>query len=91
MRGIAFDGGSGIKSVAVSTDDGKTWTEARLGQDLGPYAFRPWTLDAELSQGAHAIRVRATANDGASQPMEPRWNPAGYLRNVVETTRVRAA
>ena len=91
LRGIAFDGGSGIKSVAVSTDDGKTWAEARLGQDLGPYAFRPWTLDAELSQGAHAIRVRATANDGASQPMEPRWNPAGYLRNVVETTRVRAA
>ncbi|MGY6285461.1 SorA family sulfite dehydrogenase catalytic subunit [Methylorubrum extorquens] len=91
LRGIAFDGGSGIKAVAVSTDDGKTWAEARLGQDLGPYAFRPWTLDAELSQGAHAIRVRATANDGASQPMEPRWNPAGYLRNVVETTRVRAA
>ncbi|MEG9454767.1 molybdopterin-dependent oxidoreductase [Methylobacterium ajmalii] len=91
LRGIAFDGGSGIRSVAVSTDDGKTWTEARLGQDLGPYAFRPWTLDAELSPGAHAIRVRATANDGASQPMEPRWNPAGYLRNVVETTRVRAA
>ncbi|QIJ77497.1 molybdopterin-dependent oxidoreductase [Methylobacterium sp. NI91] len=91
LRGIAFDGGSGIKAVAVSTDDGKTWTEARLGQDLGPYAFRPWTLDAELSPGAHAIRVRATANDGASQPMEPRWNPAGYLRNVVETTRLRAA
>ncbi|MEL6059415.1 SorA family sulfite dehydrogenase catalytic subunit [Methylobacterium sp. DCY52] len=91
LRGIAFDGGSGIKSVAVSTDDGKTWTEARLGQDLGPYAFRPWTLDADLSPGAHAIRVRATGNDGVSQPMEPRWNPAGYLRNVVETTRVRAA
>ncbi|GEL41883.1 oxidase [Methylorubrum extorquens] len=91
LRGIAFDGGSGIRSVAVSTDDGKTWTEARLGQDLGSYAFRPWTLDAELSPGAHAIRVRAIANDGASQPMEPRWNPAGYLRNVVETTRVRAA
>ncbi|MFG5119605.1 molybdopterin-dependent oxidoreductase [Methylorubrum sp. SB2] len=91
LRGIAFDGGSGIKAVAVSTDDGKTWMEARLGQDLGPYAFRPWTLDAELSPGAHAIRARATANDGASQPMEPRWNPAGYLRNVVETTHVRAA
>ena len=90
LRGIAFDGGSGIKAVAVSTDDGKTWTEARLGQDLGPYAFRPWTLDVDLSPGSHAIRVRATANDGASQPMEPRWNPAGYLRNVVETTRVRA-
>ncbi len=89
LRGIAFDGGSGIKSVAVSTDDGKTWTEAQLGQDLGPYAFRPWTLGVDLSPGAHAIRVRATGNDGVSQPMEPRWNPAGYLRNVVETTRVR--
>ncbi|ACK86146.1 molybdopterin-dependent oxidoreductase [Methylorubrum extorquens] len=91
LRGIAFDGGSGIKAVAVSTDDGKTWTDAQLGQDLGPYAFRPWTLSVNLSPGAHAIRVRATANDGGSQPMEARWNPAGYLRNVVEITRVRAA
>lgn len=91
LRGIAFDGGSGIRSVAVSTDDGKTWTEAKLGQDLGRFAFRPWTLGLDLRAGSHAIRVRATANDGASQPMEPRWNPAGYLRNVVETTRVRVS
>ncbi|AWN38859.1 molybdopterin-dependent oxidoreductase [Methylobacterium radiodurans] len=91
LRGIAFDGGSGIRSVVVSTDDGKTWMEAKLGQDLGRFAFRPWTLGLDLPPGSHAIRVRATANDGASQPMEPRWNPAGYLRNVVETTRVRAS
>jgi sulfite dehydrogenase len=26
-----------------------------------------------------------------SQPMEPLWNPAGYLRNVVETVNVTAA
>jgi len=31
LKGIAFDGGKGIKEVAVSTDDGKTWTTARLG------------------------------------------------------------
>ena len=31
------------------------------------------------------------ASDGATQPMEPRWNPPGYMRNVVETVRVRAA
>ncbi|GJD79502.1 molybdopterin-dependent oxidoreductase [Methylobacterium gregans] len=91
LRGIAFDGGAGIRSVAVSADDGRNWTEARLGADLGPYAFRPWTLDLDLGPGTHAIRVRATGNDGASQPMEPLWNPAGYLRNVVETTRVRAS
>ena len=91
LRGIAFDGGSGIRAVEVSTDDGRTWETAKLGPDLGRYAFRTWTLTADLPAGAHAIRVRATANDGATQPMEPRWNPPGYMRNVVETVRVRAA
>ena len=28
-KGIAFDGGTGIKEVAVSTDGGKTWTPAQ--------------------------------------------------------------
>jgi len=91
VRGIAFDGGSGIRAVEVSTDDGRTWSPARLGPDLGNYAFRPWTGQLDLAPGAHALRVRATGNDGGTQPMEPRWNPAGYMRNVVETTRVRAA
>jgi sulfite dehydrogenase len=91
LRGIAFDGGSGIKAVAVSTDDGRTWSAAQLGPDLGRYAFRTWTAEVDLAPGAHALRVRATGNDGDTQPMEPRWNPAGYMRNVVETTRVRAA
>ncbi|AWB25348.1 oxidase [Methylobacterium currus] len=91
LRGIAFDGGSGIRSVAVSADDGRSWTEARLGEDLGRFAFRPWTLSLDLAPGAHAIRVRATGHDGATQPMESRWNPAGYLRNGVETTRIQAA
>jgi hypothetical protein len=35
--------------------------------------------------------VRATNNAGDVQPMTPFWNPAGYLRNVVETVRVTAA
>ena len=91
LRGIAFDGGSGIREVAVSTDDGATWTRAALGGDLGPYAFRTWSLATALTPGAHAIRVRATANDGSTQPTTSRWNPSGYMRNGVETTRVRAA
>ncbi|RYF23640.1 MAG: oxidase [Oxalobacteraceae bacterium] len=91
LRGIAFDGGSGIKTVEVSANDGGTWLPAKLGQDFGRYAFRAWTQDVDLPAGSHIIRVKATANDGTSQPMEPRWNPAGYMRNVVESTRVRAA
>jgi len=91
LKGIAFDGGTGIKEVAVSTDDGKSWTPAKLGQDLGKYSFREWQLPVTLAAGKHEIKVRATSNGGQTQPMKPLWNPAGYLRNVVETVTVTAA
>src|SRR3954469_24686516 len=91
LRGIAFDGGKGIKEVAVSTDGGKTWTGAKLGKDLGKYSFREWTLPVKLAAGSHELKVRATGNGGETQPDTPRWNPAGYLRNVVETVHVTAA
>ena len=91
LKGIAFDGGSGIKEVAVSIDAGKSWLPAKLDKDLGKYSFREWTLPVKLAAGLHELKVRATSNAGEVQPMEPRWNPAGYLRNVVETIRVTAA
>ncbi len=91
LKGIAFDGGTGIKEVAVSSDDGKSWAPAKLGQDLGKYSFREWQLPVTLAAGPHALKVRATSNGGQTQPSTPLWNPAGYLRNVVETTRVTAA
>ena len=37
------------------------------------------------------LKVRATNQAGDTQPLEPLWNPAGYMRNVVETVRVDAA
>ncbi|MGC2083493.1 MAG: molybdopterin-dependent oxidoreductase [Bradyrhizobium sp.] len=91
LKGIAFDGGSGIKQVAVSTNGGASWTQAKLGKDLGKYSFREWKLPVKFAAGAHELKVRATSNAGEVQPAEPRWNPAGYLRNVIETVRVTAA
>src|ERR1700754_624986 len=91
LKGIAFDGGKGIKEVAVSTDSGKTWMPAKLGKDLGKYSFREWTLPVTLASGSYELKVRATNNAGEMQPAEARWNPAGYLRNVIETTRVTVA
>jgi len=91
LRGIAFDGGYGIREVAVSVDGGKTWTSAALSRDYGKYSFREWQTSATLSPGEHRIMVRAINSIGQSQPPEPLWNPAGYMRNVVETVRVRAA
>ena len=91
LKGIAFDGGTGIKEVAVSTDGGKSWTPAKLGRDLGKYSFREWSLAVNLAAGTHELKVRATNNAGDTQPAEARWNPAGYMRNVIETVRVTAA
>ncbi|WP_407176685.1 molybdopterin-dependent oxidoreductase [Bradyrhizobium sp. STM 3562] len=91
LKGIAFDGGKGIKEVAVSTDGGKNWTPAKLGKDLGKYSFREWKLPIKLDAGSYELKVRATNTAGETQPMEPRWNPAGYMRNVVETVRVNVA
>ena len=39
VSGMAWDGGYGIRSVQVSTDGGKTWSSATLGQDLGRFAI----------------------------------------------------
>ncbi len=91
LRGIAFDGGTGIRQVQVSTDGGSTWTDAKLGQDLGKYSFRGWEAPVTLTAGQHTLKVRAVSNAGETQPVEQPWNPAGYLRNLIETTTVNAA
>lgn len=89
LRGIAFDGGEGIREVDVSTDGGKSWVGAELGEDLGKYSFREWKLNLTPSgKGAQTWLVRAMNRVGQSQPLEALWNPSGYMRNVVETTHV---
>lgn len=91
LRGIAFDGGSGIRNVMVSTDGGKRWQEAKLGKDLGRYSFREWTLPFRPGKtGEYRVMVKATSRDGDTQPETFRWNPAGYRYNPVETTRLVA-
>lgn len=92
IKGIAFDGGSGIREVLFSGDAGKTWQSAELGRDLGRYSFREWTLSYTPAQPGEAQwKCRAFNRLGESQPMEPLWNPAGYMRNVVETVKITAA
>jgi sulfite dehydrogenase len=91
LKGIAFDGGRGIKDVSVSIDGGKSWTQAKLGKDLGNYSFREWSLPVKLAAGSYELKVRATNNAGDTQPADAHWNPAGYMRNVIETVRVTAA
>ena len=92
VKGIAFDGGSGIREVSFSADGGKSWRGTELGKDLGKYSFREWTIPFKpTGAGAFELKVKATNRVGQSQPIEALWNPAGYMRNAVETVKVSAA
>lgn len=91
VKGIAFDGGYGIAEVQLSIDGGVTWSRAQLGPDLGRYSFREWSATwTPATPGGRRLMVRAFNAVGESQGTEPLWNPAGYLRNVIEHVDLQA-
>jgi DMSO/TMAO reductase YedYZ molybdopterin-dependent catalytic subunit len=90
LQGVANDGGSGIRKVSVSTDGGKTWSDARLGNDLGKFSWRQWRMDwTPPEKGNFKLMVKAVSNDGAEQVTE-QWNRSGYQRDVIESVEVVA-
>jgi hypothetical protein len=90
LEGVANDGGSGIRRVEVSTNDGKTWSDATLGVDLGQYSWRRWEARwTPPVKGNYRLQVRATSNNGQQQAAA-QWNRSGYQRNVIEHIEVMA-
>ncbi len=89
LKGIAFSGGYGIRDVLLSFDSGKTWYETKLGKDMGKYSWIQWSYPWHpRKKGKYTLMARATDNNGESQRFEARWNPAGFMRNVVEKVTV---
>jgi hypothetical protein len=92
VRGIAFGGDSGVKSVAFSSDGGTTWQNATLGKDYGRYSFRRWRTSFVPPQpGSYKLMAKATNSNKLSQPATSTWNPGGYMRNVIEQVTVHTA
>jgi len=86
LRGIAFGGDCGVASVDFSIDRGKSWHQAQLGKDEGKYGFRQWQTQLTLpGAGEYSLLVRCTNSNGVAQPDVPNWNPAGFMRNVMES------
>lgn len=89
VRGIAFDSGAGIAEVLFSGDGGRTWRQTILGRDFGRYSFREWSVPFyPTTAGPRELLVRAKNRAGSMQPLVANWNPAGYMRNGVESTPV---
>ena len=57
----------------------------------GPVNIRDYSEVLEVDPPHRLVlKAKATNRIGQSQPSEPLWNPAGYMRNVVEKVEVTA-
>jgi hypothetical protein len=91
VKGVAWDRGHGIRRVEVSLDDGTTWQDALLERNLGPFAFRAFSVESgSLKPGPYVVRARATNNNGETQVAALKFNPAGYQNNVPQRVTVTA-
>ena len=82
LFGVAFSGERGIDHVDVSLDGGASWQRASLyGPDLGPNAWRTFSLEANLAEGDHLLVSKATDTAGESQPEHFPANHRGYGHN----------
>jgi len=92
VGGIAWDAGYGLRVVETSTDGGKTWASATLGEDLGRFAFRSFTFSfTPKARGKQTVMARATNKIGQTQTTELIHNPAGYHHNVIHSLTFNVA
>jgi DMSO/TMAO reductase YedYZ molybdopterin-dependent catalytic subunit len=92
LAGKAWDAGTGIASVEVSLDGRQSWRPAKLGRDLGRFAWREFELPLDTSRsGPIEVAVRARSRNGSTQPEKLTPNPSGYHDNIVQTARVEVS
>ncbi|HZR70675.1 MAG TPA: molybdopterin-dependent oxidoreductase [Burkholderiales bacterium] len=90
VRGVAWDGGSGIDRVEVSA--GGEWRRAKLGRDLGRFSFREFSFPfTPREAGPLVVMARATARSGETQVEQLIHNPAGYHHNVIQRLTLEVA
>lgn len=69
VAGVAWAQHRGVAAVEVRVDEGE-WEEAELAPVISSDTWRQWTWQWEAEEGRHQLQVRATDNDGETQPEE---------------------
>ena len=86
LRGKAFSGTGAIKKVEISLDAGSSWQAAKLSREN--IAWQEFEYVMQVREGkSYEAWARATDSMGNVQPVEPEWNPKGYLYNAVDRVR----
>jgi DMSO/TMAO reductase YedYZ molybdopterin-dependent catalytic subunit len=92
VRGVAWDGGYGIRRVDVSIDGGRGWREAGLGKDHGRFGFRQWNFRfTPTKPGTVTVLAKASNGIGQTQAESLIFNPAGYHNNVMRPLAISVA
>jgi hypothetical protein len=84
--GRAWSGVAPVARVEVGIDG--VWSDARLQDGLGNFAWRGWQFEWQADPGEHALSCRATDVAGNVQPLEQPWNTQGMGNNSVQTVPV---
>lgn len=91
VRGVAFDDGTGIRDVMISTDEGKTWEKALLKQDKGRYSYTEFRYTFKPTKyGQLKFMAKAINRLGQEQPFakDVLWNHGGYKYNGIDVVTV---
>ncbi len=91
LTGQAWAGRLGVSRVEVSVDGGSTWSEAQLGEQHSPFAWRAWSFPWKAMRGSHTLCVRATDIEGNVQPVTQEWTFQGMGNNMVQRVEVLVA
>jgi DMSO/TMAO reductase YedYZ molybdopterin-dependent catalytic subunit len=86
LRGRAWSGMAPIARVEIGVDG--AWSDAVLGESMGPRAWCAWSARWIAIPGDHVLTCRATDAAGNVQPTEQLWNVQGMGNNVVQQVPV---
>jgi sulfite oxidase len=85
VEGYAMAGGDRqVTRVDVSSDGGRTWTQAGLSDKAGMWSWQLWKAALNLEPGEHQWVARAVDSSANSQPQDISqvWNFKGYMNNA---------
>lgn len=85
ISGAAWTGEGSIAKIEISTDGGRTWSDATLEGRAVPMAWRLWRFSWRTPQtpGKFTLMSRATDTAGNVQPMKRDDDRRSYLINHV--------
>jgi DMSO/TMAO reductase YedYZ molybdopterin-dependent catalytic subunit len=88
VHGRAWSG-AGVPIVKVEFACNGVWQPAELGPvPPSPYAWRGWSTTWSATPGHQTLACRSTDANGATQPLEQRWDFAGFGNNHVHQVEV---